>query len=335
MRRALLAVPLLLVAACGGGASGVGKLRVVDADGRPLAGAEVLHLAELREEDYGGLAIPPLANAQALARARVVTVADGTADLNGARDGGLLVTKSGYLPGGFLLADELTEVDGAVQLALRPGRGGTAQAEGPVQEGGDPQPIRGLVLSTWLHNKKTTAFGHDLLLFAEETSGGDYVFPGIVAVPTPWTDGALRDVATIHLPGYSATGALRDDDGDFLVELGLAPQQLKLAYAGGEGLPPRLLVEVQAVAAAVADAVPTPGPDDPPLWCAYGAPLEAGGEAVHAVAAWEGAATVVFLLHLGDAGSHAFALPLDGISLGADAAPLDLTPHVRRLVAGG
>ena len=62
---------------------------------------------------------------------------------------------------------------------------------------------------------------------------------------------------------------------------------------------------------------------------AFGAPLAAGDESRRAVAVWEDTASLLFFVHLGEAGSHRFALPVDAVEFGPEAAALDLTESVR------
>lgn len=326
---------LLALGACSGDAGPEPlALRVVDVDGAPLANAEVLYLRQFFEEPYGGISVPPIPNARALATRSARTGPDGAVplELYAGDPGGLLVLADGHLPGGFLLDDDFRHAaDGAGRLALRPGQPQRARAIAPTPSG-EEGPVAGLQLSTWLHNKATLAYGHDLLLYAEEVEPALYEFPALDSLLTPWTDGELREVATVHLPGYSATGALRGDDEVFVVELGVAPRTLRVVYDPA-GLAPSMLLEVHGVSSPADQALPPREPGEPPGWCAYGVPMHGGEPALRAVSAAGELGSLVFFVHMGAPGSRIFAIPAEEAQFGPDAPPVDLTDKLRVLAA--
>jgi len=340
--RAALLLLAALAAACGGGETRTLRLAVRSTDGTPLVGAEVLYLQALWERPYGGIAVPPLDSARALADARAVTDAEGFARLEVARDGsgGLLALADGHAPGGFLVADELPRAGRAAALTLRPGRIEQVRVVAPRESlpGGEqtPQsgprsvvPVSDLVLTTWFYNTASVEHGHDLQLYAEEVASGVYAFPALQVVPTLWNDGRSWDVARVTPIGWSENGAVRGEDGVFVAELADPPAPLRVRYRGGEGLPERLLLEVQPAAAPADEAAPVNGSEDWEQWYVFGAPLAAGGTLDRAVALAEEVRSLVFFVHAEGYGSLRFALPAEGLRRGGPVVEVDVTDALR------
>ena len=337
----MLALALLaLLASCGQPESRTLRVLVRGADGAPLAGAEVLYLHDLWERPYGGIAVPPLATARVLATSAARTEADGSARIEVAYDGsgGLVVLAEGHAPGGFLTDEELPRAGGNTVLELR--RGAVERVRVVVQRDAPPgdavrrvEPIRDLVMTTWLHNTATVELGHDLQLYAEEVEPGVYAFPALEVVPTLWHDGRSWDVAKVTPIGYSENGAVRGEDGVFVAELAGPPAELRVRYRGGEGLPEQLLVEVQSAAAPPDEAVPADGSVDWPQWYVYGAELPAGGELARAVAVDQEVRSLVFFVHAGAQGSRRFAMPSGELAAGGPPTTVDLTDALRAALA--
>ena len=313
------------------------ELRVVTAGGEPISAAEILYLRELWELPYGGVAVPPLSTARELAESRAQSVAGSAArvEVDSLGAGGLLVVADGFIPGVFLLADEMFVGDNEGEFVL-PLREGTVERVRVVaRDSGTGEEakvlVAGLSISSWLHNKQTSAYGHDLQLFPEEITPGLYEFPALNSVPTPWQEDKVYDVAELFPAGYSRVGAVRGEDGVFLAELTAPPARLVLTYSASAGLPDHILIEMQA-AVAPAEELLLPSDDDWPTWYVFGARLDAGQTVERVFGNWDDVQSLVFFAYLGDQGSYRFAMNLDEALVGPGAPPLDLTESLLALL---